>query len=299
MSESIEFFNRYTKKTETEKVYGEGFLRWTYKTALGRLSLWAMVKRKGFSDWYGWRMNSRKSAERIAPFIKQYGLDENEFLHPVSWFSSFNDFFYRQLKPEARPIFPDETAAVFPADGRHLGFQNVDEMDGIFVKGETFSLSELLGSTEAAKSYAGGSMILSRLCPVDYHRFHYPVEGEILSRELINGPLYSVNPLALKQNIHIFSQNKRMVTVIDSPTFGKVNMLEVGATCVGSMIYTSEASGQVNKGDEKGYFRFGGSSTILLFEKDKITLCEDLAEHSSEHRELYAKVGDVMGTATH
>ncbi len=297
MSDTIEFFNRYTGRIEREKVYGDGFLKWTYQTVLGRLSLKALVRRKAFSDWYGWRMDKRGSVSRIRPFIRKFGVDESEFLHPVDWFSSFNDFFYRELKPEARPIFKDETVAVFPADGRHLGFQDVSRMDGIFVKGDQFSLEELLGGAEVAKRYKEGSMILSRLCPVDYHRYHFPVDGRFTSLKLLNGPLYSVNPIALKQNIRILAQNKRMLSFIESTQFGRVAMLEVGATCVGSMVYTVDNGVKVEKGDEKGYFRFGGSSTILLFEKATITLCEDLVENSEQHRELYAKMGDVMGTA--
>lgn len=292
--EPIEYFNRYTGKIEREDVYGANFLRWTYGNPLGRLSLHALVKRSAFSHWYGWRMDQPGSAGKVLPFIRDFRLNPQEFLNPPESYKTFNEFFYRKLKPEARPIAPDPNAAVFPADARHLGFQKVSEIEGIFVKGATFRLEDLLQDQKLAAGYHDGSMILSRLCPVDYHRYHFPVGGNATAPRLIEGPLYSVNPIALKQNIKIFCENKRAVTQIDSPEFGRVLMLEIGATCVGSFEYTYQP-GPVQKGAEKGYFKFGGSSTITLFEPNRIKLADDLVTHSKQGRELYARIGDVMG----
>ena len=113
---------------------------------------------------------------------------------------------------------------------------------------------------------------------------------------LINGPHYSVNPIALRRNIHIFTENKRAVTRIESPEFGTVLMLEVGATCVGSFAYTFTPGTPVLKGAEKGFFAFGGSSTITLFERGRVQLADDLVSHSSRGVELYARMGDRLGT---
>ena len=160
-----------------------------------------------------------------------------------------------------------------------------------------FDLETLLQDAALAKRFREGSLILSRLCPVDYHRYHFPVGGVAGSPKQINGPLFSVNPIALRQNIRIFTENKRAVTEIDSPEFGKVLMLEVGATCVGSFEYTYKP-GPVTKGQEKGYFKFGGSSTITIFEPNRIVLADDLVENSLKNTELYAKIGDLMGHRT-
>jgi phosphatidylserine decarboxylase len=291
----IGFFNRYTDQIETEKVYGDGFLRFTYGNPLGRLALHAVVKRACFSRWYGWRMDRPASRSKVGPFIRDFAVDESEFAEPTSYFRTFNEFFYRRLKASARPINPDPLTAVFPADGRHLGFPDISKMDGIFVKGKMFDLAELLGDGLLSRRYARGTMILSRLCPVDYHRFHFPVAGVAGESGLINGPLYSVNPIALKQNIRIFAENKRAVCRIKSPRFGTVLMLEIGATCVGGFAYTYSAGSNVSKGQEKGYFKFGGSSTITLFEPGRIELDQDLVDNSRQHRELYARMGDRMG----
>ena len=290
----IEFFNRYTGRVEAESVYGLGFVRWTYETLAGRVSLHALAKRGVFSRWYGWRMDRAASRAKVLPFIRNFGLDTAEFADAPESFRTFNEFFYRKLKPAARPIAADP-AAVFPADGRHLGFQDVSQTNGFFVKGEKFRLEELLQSSELAARYRDGALVLSRLCPVDYHRFHFPVAGVASAPRLVPGPLYSVNPIALRQNIHIFARNKRALCSIDSPDFGRVLMLEIGATCVGSMAYTYTADGAVAKGAEKGFFKFGGSSTITIFERGRIQLAADLVAHSREHRELYVKMGDVMG----
>ena len=115
-------------------------------------------------------------------------------------YRTFNEFFYRALKPEARPITAGEAVAVFPADGRHLVFPNVDAVEGFYVKGAKFTLAELLGDGALAAEFAGGAMLISRLCPVDYHRFHFPVAGTPGDARLINGWLYSVSPVALRRN---------------------------------------------------------------------------------------------------
>lgn len=296
-SDAIQYFNRYTQRVETEQIYGEGALRWIYDSLSGRLALHAVAKRAFFSRWYGWRMDRPASRVKVAPFIQNFRVDTSEFADPPESFRTFNEFFYRKLKPTARPIAGDARTAVFAADGRHLGFPDVSQTEGIFVKGEVFSLGELLRNRELAEQFHRGAMVLSRLCPVDYHRYHFPVAGLATEPRLINGWLYSVSPIALRQNIHIFTENKRAITRIESPEFGTVLMLEVGATNVGSFEYTFTPNTRVTKGAEKGYFKFGGSSTITLFEPGRVKLDEDLLAHTAEHRELYARMGDRLGVA--
>ena len=257
---TIEFYNRYTRRVETEQVYGEPFLKWAYGNPLGKIALHSFIKRPAFSKWYGRRMDNARSSSKVIPFIDDYDLDTSEFADAPESFTSFNDFFYRKLKADARPIA--STEIIFPADGRHLGFSNIDEIDGFFVKGQTFDIHRLLDDPDLSVRYAGGSLVLSRLCPVDYHRFHFPVSGEASQTRLINGPLFSVSPIALARNLAYLLQNKRTITQIKTETMGTVLMMEIGATCVGSIVQTYEPGGMIDKGDEKGYFAFGGSSTI-------------------------------------
>lgn len=292
--EPIRYFNRHTGTIQTEEVYGEGFLRWTYGHPLGAISLNAFVKRPFFSAWYGRRMSTLKSAARVAPFIAKYGLDPTEFADAPDSFRSFNEFFYRRLKPAARPVDPDEASVVFPADGRHLGFQCASAIGGVFVKGQKFDLAELLGDADLASKYADGTLVLSRLCPVDYHRFHFPGAGTPGDTRLIEGPLFSVSPIALRKRLSYLWTNKRTITPLQTEHFGTVLLLEIGATCVGTIRQTYSPGSPVEKGDEKGYFAFGGSSTITIFEPGTVTLEQDLAGHSSRQTELYAKVGTRM-----
>lgn len=291
----IEFYNRYSDQMETEQVYGEAFLKWAYGNPLGKLALHSLIKRAAFSRWYGKRMDSPSSRSKIEPFISDYDLDISEFAdHPES-FASFNEFFYRKLKHNTRPIAKD--TLVFPADGRHLAFPNIDNIDGFFVKGQTFNLAELIKDKELHEKYSGGSLILSRLCPVDYHRFHFPVSGHATSTRVVNGPLFSVSPIALTRDLSYLWQNKRTMTLIETTSMGTVLMMEIGATCVGSIHQTYAPDQTVEKGEEKGYFAFGGSSTIVIFEPGSVQFSEDILENSAKCIETYAHMGDSMGQA--
>jgi phosphatidylserine decarboxylase len=294
-AEPIRFFHRYKKTVETEQVYGGKWLHWTYQTSLGRLSLALAVKRAIVSRYYGWKMSLRSSANRVLPFIVDYDMDVDEFAKKPLTFKSFNDFFYRALKPGARPIAPGENVAVFPADGRHLAFQNVDAASGFYAKGQKFSLEKFLGDQALAAEFAGGSLVISRLCPVDYHRFHFPVSGLPGEPRLINGWLYSVSPIALQLNLAYLWENKRMITLVESPAFGRVAVCEIGATMVGSIFQTFSTGRAAVKGEEKGLFKFGGSCVITIFQPGRIKLDEDLVSHGAEGIEVYARMGDRLG----
>jgi len=297
MSEAqpIKYYNRYKGAIETEQVYGEKWLRWAYETGIGRAATDVLVRRKFLSWYYGRRMDRPHSGSKVLPFVVDYNLDADEFDRQAWEYKTFNDFFSRRLRPEARPIATGEETAILPADGRHLAFPQLANTDGFYVKGQKFSLDELFGSAERAAPFEGGSMVVSRLCPVDYHRFHFPVTGTPRNPELINGFLYSVSPIALRRRVSYLVQNKRMLTLIESDKFGLVAMLEIGATMVGT-IKQLFVDGRVNeKGEEKGLFKFGGSCVITVFQRGRITLADDLIEHSREYREVYAKMGDVLG----
>jgi phosphatidylserine decarboxylase len=296
-AEPIRYFHRAKRTVETEQVYGEAWLRWTYGTSLGRFALWLLVKRAVVSRYYGWRMSRPFSANQVLPFIVDYDLDVDEFAKKPFAFKSFNDFFYRALKPGARPVAPGERVAVLPADGRHLAFQNVDGAEGFYAKGQGFDLKAFLGDPALAGEFAGGSMLISRLCPVDYHRFHFPVGGRATEPRLINGFLYSVSPVALRQNLDYLWENKRMVTLVESPVFGKVAVCEIGATMVGSIVQTFLPDRPVAKGEEKGLFKFGGSCVVTIFQPGRIRLDADLVQQTAAGLEVYARMGEQLGVA--
>lgn len=304
--EPIRYFHRAKRVVETETVYGEKWLRWTYGGTAGRLSLELLVKRAWLSRYYGWRMSMADSTRRILPFIIQYGLDVDEFAKSPFVFKSFNEFFYRALKEGARPIAAagDDAVAVLPADGRHLAFPSVDAAAGFYAKGQRFDLASFLGEAhlpeaerELTKQFAGGSLLISRLCPVDYHRFHFPISGTPGEARLINGWLYSVSPIALRCNLGYLWENKRMITLLDSPVFGRVAVCEIGATMVGTIFQSYVPGRAVAKGDEKGLFRFGGSCVVTIFQRGRIAFDRDLVEQSANQLEVYAKMGERLGVA--
>lgn len=285
----IKYVDRESGQVKTEKVYGEKWLDWLYHNPVGEATLWTIAKRKIVTSLYGDQMEKPSSADKIQPFIKEYEVDIT--IAQKQDFTSFNDFFIRKLKPEARPIVSDSLAVASPADGKILAYENVSQSD-FYIKGTRFNVESFLNNPELAKKYKDGAMIVFRLAPPDYHRYHFPVSGETGKSNIkIEGDYYSVNPLALRKKAEIFWLNKREYGVIKSPVFGDVVMAEVGATMVGSMIQTYTGT-TVKKGEEKGYFKFGGSTVVLLFEKDKIKIDTDLLMNTSKGLETTIKMGE-------
>lgn len=300
----IIYFDRLSQKKKQEKVYGEFFINLLYKdNFLSRILSFFILPLTArfsfFSKLYGIFQKSYISRYKIIPFIKKFEVDPSEFLEPVSHFCSFNDFFIRRLKPEARPITQGANKAILPTDARYLVFSDLREISHFLVKGKKFSLKELLKNEELAHKYEAGSMVIARLCPVDYHRFHFPCDATPNKPQLINGALFSVNPMALKRNIKILSENKRVITALTTSHFGNLLYIEVGATHVGSIHQTFQANQSYVKGDEKGYFSFGGSCLILLFEPNRIHFDQDLLKHSAQNQEVRGLMGQSLGVSIH
>lgn len=296
--EPIEFYHRGTRRLVEENIPGEMWLRWLYSSSLsGRLALHVLVKRALLSWWYGRRMDHPRSVHKVLPFIVEHDLDADEFTKQAMAYRTFNEFFHRKLKDSARPVDPAPDSVVLPADGRHLVFPDIDAADGFYVKGERFGLPELLGGELVAREFVGGAMVISRLAPCDYHRFHFPCAGTPGRASEIKGPLYSVNPISLRREVRRLVQNKRMITLLDSERFGTVVMVEVGATLVGGILQSYVPGRPVAKGAEKGLFKFGGSCVITLFQKGRVVFDADLCEQSARQVETYAKMGERLGVA--
>ena len=189
--------------------------------------------------------------------------------------------------------------AIIPADGRYLFYANIAACTGFLIKGQKFKLKEFLCCEELAHEYKEACMVIARLCPSDYHRFHFPCDCLPASPVAINGLLYSVNPMAIKQNIKIFSENKRSLTILATKAFGKVLYIEVGATNVGTIEQIYTAHQPYAKGAEKGFFSFGGSSLVLLFPKGCIQFDQDLLAASQMGLEIKCLMGQSMGKSVH
>lgn len=295
--EAIRYVERKTGEYKIEKVPGEAFLKFLYYNPFGKLALEALIKRKFLSVWYGKKMNTEKSKEKIASFVQDLDIPLEEAEKSLHQFTSFNDFFYRKLKTGARTWDMREDALVSPADGKILAYENIDTFSSFFVKGQEFSLEELFQSKEMAKKYEGGSFIIVRLAPVDYHRYHFPTDAWVESSHKITGYYYSVSTYAIRRNIRIFLENQREYTILQSKNFGDIAYFEIGATMVGGIHQTYPKHTMVKKGQEKGYFDFGGSTCLLLLEKGKVQIDEDLLENTKKGIETKVYVGEKIGYA--
>ncbi len=294
-------FNYKKRVVEEEEIYGRFWMQLFYSPGRGaalsrKIFLPLLVAKPWFSAFYGWIQKRSFTKNKIAPFVKKFDLDPQEFITPVQEFSSFNDFFIRKLKKEARPI--DSRAEVFcaPCDGRFHVIENLESDTSFILKETLFDLEKLLVKPEWVKKFTGGSMVMARLCPFDYHRFHFPCDAKVAEIDSIGEKLHSVNPLAVEIIKTVYWENKRCLTLLRTLKFKDVMMIEVGATNVGTIHQTSTLA-QVNKGDEKGYFSFGGSAILILFEKGVITYDPILLKYSRQGIEVRLEMGNSLGAS--
>lgn len=292
----IYYIDRKTGKKEKEIVAGDKFLKWMYSTVTGESILELLVRKKIFSSLYGKLQDLSFSRRKIPSFVNHLNIkmDEAE-IEDVFQYRNFNDFFARKLKEEARPIAQEDHTLISPADGRVFAYEKIHMDEIIQVKGSTYKLEELFQDKKLASQYHGGICVVLRLCPSDYHRFHFPDGGRVVYSRKINGNYYSVNPMALNKVARIYCENKREITLFNSNNFGQITMIEVGATCVGSIIQTYEEGREVKKGEEKGYFKFGGSTVILFLEKDMVEIDEDLIKNTMIGLETKVNMGERIG----
>lgn len=239
---------------------------------------------KSLSIKQGKKYDDPASASQIEDFINFHQLDMSEVLLPVDQFKTFNEFFYRALKPGSRPCSaPDNPKIVVsPADCRTVVFDRIDDATKIWVKGREFSVERLLGNAypEEVQRYKDGALGIFRLAPQDYHRFHIPVDGVLGTPKTIEGEYYTVNPMAIRSALDVYGENVRVLIPLDSVAHGRVMIVCVGAMMVGSTVITRQPGEKVTRAEELGYFKFGGSTVLLLFEPGMINFDSDLVDNS-------------------
>uniref|UniRef100_A0A0E0CD78 Phosphatidylserine decarboxylase proenzyme 2 n=1 Tax=Oryza meridionalis TaxID=40149 RepID=A0A0E0CD78_9ORYZ len=300
-------FDRRTKRLVEEVIDGKIVLsmRALYQSKVGLTLIDTGVKDllKNLSEKQGKKMSSPESAKDIPKFLELFKdqINLDEIKDPLESFKTFNEFFVRQLKPGARPIacYEQDTIATCAADSRLTTFSSVDESTRLWIKGRKFSIEGLLGKDVHSDALCNGSLVIFRLAPQDYHRFHVPVSGTMEKFVEIPGCLYTVNPIAVNSKYcNVFTENKRVVSIISTSEFGKVAFVAIGATMVGSIEFLKEEGDYVHKGDEFGYFAFGGSTVICVFEKDAIQFDADLLANSARSLETLVSVGMRLGVST-
>jgi len=301
----IQVFNRRENKMEIEKVYGDEMVKFAYATPIGRL-LGPVIASKMLSQLYGKSQDSLKSAQKVAPFLKNFNIDIDQYQkgsfkeNPIEIsYKSFNEFFIRQFQEGQRTFTPNDDEMGAFAEARYFGHEAMHDDLTIPVKGSMLRAVDLIGDSELAKDFIGGPLMIARLCPVDYHRYHYPDDGKTLQAFTVPGDLHSVNPLALKYRQDIFIKNERRVSILETDHFGKLAYIEVGATCVGKIVQSFDESAPFKKGDEKGYFLFGGSTVVLCGEKGKWAPSSDMLTNTRAGIETYIQLGDVVAQTSY
>lgn len=290
----IRYWNRALAREEDERIYGDAAVRWLYGTGAGRALADHILSGRLASQLYGAIQSSPLSRRKILPFVAEFGIDLNEFEGQP--YRSFNDFFVRPFRPGARTFAAQPGRLPAFAEARYLAFSKIDEAQTFPVKGQYLSAEALLGSAERAREFIGGPMLLARLCPTDYHRFHFPDDGVVLEHFRLPGALHSVNPIALKYRGNILATNERHVTLLQTANFGRLAYVEVGALCVGKIVQTY-SSPSFRRGDEKGYFLFGASTVIVLGQPGAWHPDADLLEKTQAGKmETYIRLGDAIAS---
>ena len=284
-------WNRETRSVEEEKVYGDALVRWTYETPTGRLVTDHVLIKPWVSNLYGRMQDSSRSARKVPGFVRDFDIPMHEYEGKAEEFRSFNEFFIRKFKPGMRPFCSVSDGMPAFAEARYYGFEQITAEQVFPVKGGYLSAESLLNSAEKAKPFIGGPLLLARLCPVDYHRYHYPDAGRTLDAYSIHGDYHSVNPVAIAQRGEIFIRNERRVSILETRHFGKLAYIEVGAMCVGKIVQSHNEKRDFEAGGEKGYFLFGGSTVIVLGEKGAWKPDPEILAQTAIKRETRIKLG--------
>ena len=270
---------------------GNGALKFAYETLLGHCLSGLLFNFSGLSKLMGFYYDSKLSKKNISSLASIPGCSPEEAEFEIGEYKTFNDFFTRKLKKNSRPCDIDESKINSPSDGRILVYENLKPTDCVPVKGAERSLNDLACEELPADAYA---VAVIRLAPVDYHRFHFPCNCvQNNPSVIVKGKYHSVNPIAFKTHPDVYTENTRQITLLDSEKAGSFRYIEVGAFGVGSIVQTSGVGSHAQH-EEKGYFKFGGSTIILLFDNSRISWSSDLLENSAKQIETLIRQGEVI-----
>ena len=261
--------------------------KFLYNTFPGRVVL-KLLTRSFVSKIVGKYMDSPLSKGRIANFVQKNKIDMSDYIKRE--YKSFNDFFTRELKDGAREICGDADALVSPCDGLLSVYNIGDDMD-ICIKDSHYTVEELLSNEILAQKYRGGKMLIFRLTVTDYHRYVYFDSGTKEDNVFIQGILHTVQPIA-QTRYKIYKTNSREYTVLHTENFGDVVQMEVGAMMVGRICNNHQAH-SFKRGEEKGKFEFGGSTIVLLLEKDIAEIDEIYLPDT--FNEIQVRLGQKIG----
>lgn len=284
---------RYKNRAGTLIVKETGqdkFLRFLYGRRAGRLLLRLLITRP-VTRICACAFRTRFSAFFIKGFVKKNSIDMSQYEERK--YASYNDFFTRRIREGQRPADHSPDVLISPCDGKATAFK-IDEATRFTVKNTVYTVSSLLKNKELAAQFHGGICVIIRLTVDDYHRYCYIDEGVKGENIYIPGVFHTVNPAAA-EHTPIYQENCREYTVIDTIHFGRMIHLEVGALLVGKIVNYHGAAYQTHRGEEKGRFEFGGSTVILLFQKNKVEISPDILMNTGDDCETIVKMGEKIG----
>lgn len=271
----------------------KGSLHFLYNTVIGRILL-KILTLPIISKIVGNFMNSKLSVFMIKPFIKNNNIDKSQF-EDIKY-SSYNNFFTRKIIAEKRPIDMAPNAFIAPCDSKLTAYK-IDDNSTFYIKDSHYTLYDLIKDNSLAQKYIGGTMLIFRLSVDDYHRYCYIDNGFQENNIHIKGILHTVQPIALKK-YNIYKTNSREFTVLHTQNFGDIIQIEVGALLVGK-IQNINCNNSFAKGEEKGYFEFGGSTICLILKKDSVIIDDELFINTELGYETQVKLGEKIGGIFH
>lgn len=276
------------RKTVKISENAKGSLYFLYDTTFGRCVL-KVLTLPVVSKIVGAFMNSRLSTPMIKKFILKNNINMTEFENVK--YKSYNDFFTRKILPEKRKVADNPTHFISPCDSKLTAYK-ITENAVFNIKGTNYSVEELLKNSKLASHYIGGTILIFRLSVDDYHRFCYTDDGYQEKNVHIKGILHTVQPISLKR-YNIYKENSREYTVLHTKHFGDIIQVEVGALLVGKIKNLHE-NYTFKKGEEKGYFEFGGS-TICQLVRSNVVIDSDILENTHAGLETCVKYGEMIG----
>jgi len=289
---SVRYFDENNQLVQ-EKVEHVSLLSFLYKSCIGSI-IRPLITRQYLCMLAGIYKDSWLSKHAIKSFIKKHEIIMQDFIIPESGYQSFNDFFCRKLRSGARTIDTNKNIIVSPADCKLFIIDNITRDTLFFVKQKPFNLEKFLNSKKLAQEFEHGTLMIFRLAPYDYHRFHFPVDCIPSKPTMITGRYESVNPLVYKAGIQPLTHNERHIITLQTHNHNDIIMIPVGALFVGKIVETYTPEISYNKGDETGYFAFGGSTVVLLFKQNTITPIKRFLEHSQQGLETAVKMGQAI-----
>ena len=263
-------------------------MRFLYRNPFGRFILKTLT-RPTVSKIGGAFLSSPLSKPMIKRFIKNNKIDMSQF--ETVKYKNYNDFFTRKIVKTARPIDMNANSLISPCDSR-VTLYNIDENERFFIKGREYSIEQLLGKDDLAQKFSGGVCLVFRLQVDDYHRYSWFDSGEVVDNYKISGKLHTVQPIALER-YNYYHENAREITVMNTRNFGVAVQCEIGALMVGKIV--NHKCTNFEKGEEKGYFEFGGSTIALLLSKDVAKISAEIIENSKNGIETQVKLGEKIG----